>query len=80
MQVLAEGIVTATRVTVGAVGQGKVQVEEGLTAGQVVVLADPSTALPSSNIGTTRRSTTGGVSSLTGNTGPGGGLGGPPPG
>jgi multidrug efflux pump subunit AcrA (membrane-fusion protein) len=75
VQVLSNGTVQAARVTVGAVGQGRVQVEKGLTAGQVVVLADPSTALPSSTGNSTRRSATSGVSSLTGS---GGGLGGPP--
>ena len=50
VQVLAKGTVTATPVTVGAVGGGKVQVEQGLTAGQVVVVADPATALPSSDV------------------------------
>ena len=75
-QVLSGGTVKATTVTVGAVGEGRVQVEKGLTAGQVVVLADPSTALPSST--GNRRSTTTGVSSLTGAGGPG--LGGPRPG
>ena len=74
VQVLSNGTVQAARVTVGAVGQGRVQVEKGLTAGQVVVLADPSTALPSSTGNSTRRSATSGVSSLTGS---GGGPGGP---
>ena len=77
VQVLSGGTVQTARVTVGAVGQGRVQVEKGLTAGQVVVLADPTTALPSSTGTTTRRSTTGGVGGLTGS---GGGLGGPPDG
>ena len=79
VQVLSNGTATATTVTVGAVGQGRVQVEEGLTAGQVVVLADPSTALPSSSsTGLTRRSSTSGVGGLTGSGGGGGGFGGPP--
>jgi multidrug efflux pump subunit AcrA (membrane-fusion protein) len=77
VQVLNSGAVKATPVTVGAVGQGRVQVAAGLTAGQVVVLADPTTALPTNN-NPFRRSTTGGVSSLTGG-GPGGGFGGPRP-
>ena len=75
VQVLSGGTVQTARVTVGAVGQGRVQVEKGLTAGQVVVLADPTTALPSSTGNSTRRSATSGVSSLTGS---GGGPGGPP--
>ena len=77
VQVLSGGTVQTARVTVGAVGQGRVQVEKGLTAGQVVVLADPTTALPSSTGATTRRSTTSGVGGLTGS---GGGPGGPPDG
>jgi multidrug efflux pump subunit AcrA (membrane-fusion protein) len=76
VQVVSGSTVEAAKVSVGAVGQGKVQVESGLTAGQVVVLADPATALPSST--TFRRATTSGVSSLTGQGGPG--LGGPRPG
>ena len=76
VQVLTSGTVQATPVTVGAVGQGKVHVQDGLTAGQVVVLADPTTALPTGS-NPFRRSTTGGVSSITGGGGPGG-FGGPP--
>jgi multidrug efflux pump subunit AcrA (membrane-fusion protein) len=76
VQVLTGGTVKATTVTIGAVGQGKVQVEQGLTAGQVVVLADPTTPLPSSDLAR-RRLTTGGVGGLGG---PGGLTGGPPPG
>ena len=60
-QVLLAAAPRRREVTVGAVGQGRVQVEQGLTAGQVVVLADPTTAFPSSTGTTTRRSTTGGV-------------------
>ena len=61
--VLKNGSVADTRVTVGAVGQGLAQVDSGLTAGQVVVLADPSLALPSA---TTLGNRLGGVGGLTG--------------
>lgn len=70
VQVLADGATRATTVAVGAVGGGKVQVEDGLTAGQVVVLADPTTPLPSADGNRFRRSTTSGVSGLTGQGGP----------
>ena len=79
VQVLAKGTVKATPVTVGAVGGGKVQVEQGLSAGQVVVVADPATALPSSDSMNRFRRSTSGVGGLTGQGGPGG-FSGPPPG
>lgn len=80
VQVVSDGVVTTASVAVGAVGGGKVQVEQGLTEGQVVVLADPTTALPSSDDTSRFRRSTSGVGGLTGQGGPGGGLGGPPPG
>jgi multidrug efflux pump subunit AcrA (membrane-fusion protein) len=80
VQVVSGDVVTTAAVTVGAVGGGKVQVEQGLTEGQVVVLADPTTALPSSDDTNRFRRSTSGVGGLTGQGGPGGGLGGPPPG
>ncbi|MEO5981160.1 MAG: hypothetical protein ABIQ13_02475 [Pedococcus sp.] len=65
---------TATRVTVGAVGQGRAQILTGLTHGQTVVLADPSTPLPSANSLLTRRfGTEGGLG--VGGAGGGGGSG-----
>ena len=78
VQVVSGGTVKAATVTVGAVGQGKVQVDEGLTAGQVVVLADPSAALPSSDSTNRFRRTTSGVGGLSGQGGPDGGFGGGP--
>jgi trimeric autotransporter adhesin len=67
VRVLKGGQVTATRVTVGAVGPVRTQIVSGLKAGQRVVLADFSAALPSSS--TTARLGGGGF-------GAGGGLGG----
>jgi multidrug efflux pump subunit AcrA (membrane-fusion protein) len=57
VQVLASGAETPTTTTVktGAVGGGRVEITEGLTAGQVVVLADRTADLPSN---TTNRRTT----------------------
>ena len=66
MQVLSDGTVTATTVTVGAVGGGKAHVEQGLEAGQVVVVADPTTALPSSGDTNRLGRSTSGVGGLTG--------------
>ena len=79
VQVLTNGTVKTTAVSVGAVGGGKVHVEQGLSEGQVVVLADPTTALPSSDSTNGIRRPTSGVGGLTGQGGPGG-FSGPPPG
>jgi len=49
VRVLSGGVVTATPVRVGAVGAVRTQVIEGLRAGQVVVLADLSQPLPTSD-------------------------------
>jgi hypothetical protein len=68
-------------VTIGAVGSRTVQVTEGLTAGDVVVLADVNADVPSSSTATTRRFTGGGFSgATTGGAAPAGGFGGAPPG
>ncbi len=79
VQVLSSGTVKATPVTVGAVGQGKVHVTAAWPPARSSCWPTPSTALPTGN-SPFRRSTTGGVSSVTGAGGPGGGFGGPPPG
>ena len=51
----------------GSVGQGKVQILSGLTAGQTVVLADTSQALPSNSFGAGNRVGAGaGAGGLTG--------------
>ena len=49
VRVLASDQVTSTRVEVGAVGPERTQITTGLKAGQRVVLADFSAALPSSS-------------------------------
>ncbi len=69
--------VTTTRVTIGAVGATHVQITDGLSAGDTVVLADRTADLPSSNLTNRMRS---GGSSLTGGSGglPPGALGGSP--
>lgn len=68
VRVLANGVVTTTRVTTGAVGGGLVEVSAGLTAGQTVVLADTTAALPASSTTTPRLAGTGlgGVGGATG--------------
>ncbi len=62
VQVLAAGSQTPTTTTVktGAVGGGRIEITEGLTAGQVVVIADRTADIPSNttNRRTTRTSTT----------------------
>ena len=58
VEVLANGQPTTVRVTVGVVGSTLTQITSGLSAGQQVVLADLSAALPSSN--TNNRGLTGG--------------------
>ena len=65
----------------GSVGQGKVQILSGLTAGQTVVLADTSQALPSNSSGLGNRVGAGaGAGGLTGGGGTGvAGPGGAPP-
>lgn len=67
----ADGTATRARVTTGVVGATTVEIVEGVEAGDEVVLADLSRALP-----TTDESGQGGV----GGGGPGGGFGGPPSG
>lgn len=80
--VLRDGSVSQTTVRTGSVGQGKVAILSGLSAGQTVVLADTSQALPSNSSGLGARVGAGaGAGGLTG--GAGGGLtgqGGAPPG
>lgn len=53
--VLADGDATRTRVTTGVTGATKVEVTQGLDAGDVVVLADLDEALPSGDSGDQRR-------------------------
>jgi multidrug efflux pump subunit AcrA (membrane-fusion protein) len=73
--VLANGKTSDVRITIGAVGSEITEVKSGLKAGQVVVLADMSAALPASN--TNNRFVRGGFgSSLSGGGGGFGGFGG----
>ena len=58
VRVLKDGVATNTPVQTGAVGGGLVEVTEGVTAGQEVVLADRSEALPTAS--TPNRGLTGG--------------------
>ena len=46
VQVLTNGVPTTTAVTVGAIGNDLTQILSGVTAGQQVVIADLSAALP----------------------------------
>ncbi|MEP6651016.1 MAG: hypothetical protein ABJA74_14085 [Lapillicoccus sp.] len=64
--VLANGAVTDTTVTVGAVGGGVAEIRSGLTEGQQVVIADVQAALPTNNSQNVR--------GVTGPAGPGGGT------
>jgi multidrug efflux pump subunit AcrA (membrane-fusion protein) len=74
----------SVKVTTGVVGAQLTQIKTGLRVGQVVVLADLSQALPSSDsTGTSRRSGLGGgglTTSSSGFSGGFGGTGGPPTG
>lgn len=72
VQVLKDGAVTPTAVTVGVVGSTRTSITDGLAEGQEVVLADLDAALPSSDGSTTTRSITGGGGGF------GGGQGEPP--
>ncbi|CCH79514.1 putative Secretion protein HlyD [Nostocoides japonicum T1-X7] len=80
VEVLAHGTATPTRVTVGAVGGGEAQITAGLSKGAVVVIADRSVALPSSDSTALRRTVVGVPGGgFTGGGGVGGaGFGGPP--
>jgi multidrug efflux pump subunit AcrA (membrane-fusion protein) len=60
VRVLAGGVMTATPVTVGAVGAVRTQVVKGLRSGQVVVLADLSQPLPTSDTADVGRGAFGG--------------------
>lgn len=74
-----QGSTVATKlVTVGVTGSARTQITSGLKVGDTVVLADLSSAVPSSNTNSflVRRLTGGGGSGLTGGGGIGGGGGG----
>ncbi|MCW2797531.1 hypothetical protein, partial [Nocardioides sp.] len=47
--VVKNGVATSTHVTTGVVGATRVEIVDGLKAGDLVVLADLSAAVPSGN-------------------------------
>ena len=71
-------VVTRTRVTTGVVGATTVEVTDGLSAGDVVVLADLGRALPTTDDSSTQRRAFGGGGGFGGTGGPPAGGGGPP--
>lgn len=81
VQVMKNGTVTRTIVKTGAVGSARTQVTSGLTAGQQVVLADISAALPTNSTATNRRfAGAAGAAAFGGGIGGAGGIaGGAPP-
>jgi len=70
VQVLTNGVPTTTAVTVGAIGNDLTQILSGVTAGQQVVIADLSAALPTAT--TTAAAGAGGVIAGLGGAGAGG--------
>ncbi len=76
--VLKDGVVTATVVRTGAVGQGRIQILTGVAAGDSVVLADAAAALPTNGTGGFNRGigggAAGGIAGVGGNGAPGGGA------
>jgi hypothetical protein len=76
VDVLSKGKVSTVRVQTGAVGALVTEVTSGLTAGQSVVLADLSVALPTSSTTSTTRGTGFGPGGFTGPPGGAGGFGG----
>lgn len=80
VMVLSKGKLVRTRVVVGTIGPLFSQITSGLQAGEQLVIADLSAALPTSSTATTRRfGTTGGFGGGLG-AGGGGAGGGRPPG
>ncbi len=69
VSVLANGVATTTRVSLGVVGDTTAQITEGVRAGAVVILADRTAAVPSNSTNSVRQFAGGG-----------GGFGGAPPG
>lgn len=66
--VLSGTTTQTTRVTVGLIGSATVEITSGLTAGQQVVLADTTQALPASNALAGRRLGAGGITGVGGGT------------
>jgi multidrug efflux pump subunit AcrA (membrane-fusion protein) len=82
VEMLKDGKPVATSVALGVIGAADAQVTKGVSAGDQIVLADSSLAIPTSSSDTTgTRGSTGALSGLTGGSGgAGGGFGGGPPG
>lgn len=79
VEVYSGGTVSVARVTLGVSGESRVQIKSGVKAGQQVVLAEVSAAIPSDSSSTNSR--LGGSSLTSGLTGvPGGNAVGGPPG
>jgi hypothetical protein len=74
VQVLTNGVPTTTAVTLGAIGNDLTQIVSGITAGQQVVIADLSAALPTAT--TTAAAGAGVVAGLGGAGAGGAGVGG----
>ena len=66
VDLLANGVSTSTTVTVGAVGSELTEIDSGLAAGDVVILADLSDAIPGTAADTSSSLTDLGGSSSTG--------------
>jgi RND family efflux transporter MFP subunit len=87
VQVLDNGIVTTTNLSLGRVGLTTIEITSGLRAGQTVVVADNSVALPTTSLRGLRgglggggAGPAGGAGGAGGNGGAGGGGGGAPTG
>jgi hypothetical protein len=76
VQVLDNGVVTPTNVTLGRVGLTTIEITSGLRAGQTVVVADNTVALPTINLRGLRGGLGGGGAGPAGGAGGNGGAGG----
>jgi HlyD family secretion protein len=74
VEVYADGKVSRVRVTTGLVGRSRTVMTSGLKAGQKVVLADMSAALPTSGAPTTTGRSRFGGGGFSGSFGGGGGI------
>ena len=72
---LKDGKAVRQIVTTGAVGDTTTEITQGLTVGQVVVLADPTTEVPTSSTTSTRTGGFGGGGATFGGGNFGGGTG-----
>jgi multidrug efflux pump subunit AcrA (membrane-fusion protein) len=84
VDVLKDGKEVATKVSVGASGTELTQITSGISAGDMIILADVSSTTIGDSTSTTTTSSSGGLSglggSITGTSGGGTGTGGPPSG